>query len=693
MKKTCLLIALSLFPALSYGEPISYPASLNKVVPNDAMAYVRLPNIWGLLSAPKGNAINDALANPAHEAAVNQLKAALDKTLLQPIEQYSGPELRFILTHLAAPIEAMAVMPQGAPLPNAVIRTRLAIHDNSTFQTVMGHLLSNIPDLQVIQAIDANGEGSYQVGPAALFIKFDASTGNLNLLAGIGANKTALEQVLSLAPTTNAGFEAAQADIDSSGQGLFAWVNTQKILPMLQAQMPPEKLAQLKQMGVLDVQSFAAGIGVAHGKSRLKAIVNIPQTGLRQFIPPTQNNFSVTSAGQPGTLLSLSLLSEDLLKGIEGLLQAMSPANYEGYANAQHKMKQAMGFDGRDLLAAIGPETLMFSDEVGYYLAIRLKDAAKFHAITEKLTQNFGLEYQSATIDGVQHHHVIIPGVNLTELSNPDVAGQPEGIFLDMLSRSRTHLFWVEDNGYLLIGGLPQMLTDHQHYKNRRSLNDWLKNTQKQDPEHALVLFSTTTEKMPRQIYYAYLQMLTAFGDLANAPIDLYALPSAGTLGLAEDGTYGLQFDMGADQLSLSITYESNLFEFLLDPGLGTTVAVVGIMAAVALPAYSDYTTRAKVAEGLSYGSSYKIAATEYYYSNNKLPTNIDQLGLETFISYGVVKDIRVEADSSIRIRYAIPEIYDESVLLTPEVRNNVIQWRCHSDTMSRQFLPSECRD
>ena len=42
-------------------------------------------------------------------------------------------------------------------------------------------------------------------------------------------------------------------------------------------------------------------------------------------------------------------------------------------------------------------------------------------------------------------------------------------------------------------------------------------------------------------------------------------------------------------------------------------VAIIGILAAVALPTYQDYTTRAKVTEGLSLANTLKTMVSEYY--------------------------------------------------------------------------------
>jgi len=53
--------------------------------------------------------------------------------------------------------------------------------------------------------------------------------------------------------------------------------------------------------------------------------------------------------------------------------------------------------------------------------------------------------------------------------------------------------------------------------------------------------------------------------------------------------------------------------------------AILGILAAIALPAYQDYTIRAKVAEALSLATAAKTAVTEYYVANGQWPAdNID---------------------------------------------------------------------
>ncbi len=56
-------------------------------------------------------------------------------------------------------------------------------------------------------------------------------------------------------------------------------------------------------------------------------------------------------------------------------------------------------------------------------------------------------------------------------------------------------------------------------------------------------------------------------------------------------------------------------------------VAIVGILAAIAIPAYKDYTVRAKVAECAAAISACKVSVTEYYNTETQMPSGANQAG------------------------------------------------------------------
>ena len=56
-------------------------------------------------------------------------------------------------------------------------------------------------------------------------------------------------------------------------------------------------------------------------------------------------------------------------------------------------------------------------------------------------------------------------------------------------------------------------------------------------------------------------------------------------------------------------------------------VAIIGILAAIAIPAYQDYTIRSQVTEGLNLAGGLKTAVQEYYSNNGEWPTTLTQIG------------------------------------------------------------------
>jgi type IV pilus assembly protein PilA len=58
-------------------------------------------------------------------------------------------------------------------------------------------------------------------------------------------------------------------------------------------------------------------------------------------------------------------------------------------------------------------------------------------------------------------------------------------------------------------------------------------------------------------------------------------------------------------------------------------VAIIGILAAIAIPAYQDYTIRSQVTEGLNLAASVKAGVAEFYAQNGTWPTTLTNLGMD----------------------------------------------------------------
>ncbi len=122
-------------------------------------------------------------------------------------------------------------------------------------------------------------------------------------------------------------------------------------------------------------------------------------------------------------------------------------------------------------------------------------------------------------------------------------------------------------------------------------------------------------------------------------------------------------------------------------------VAIIGILAAIALPAYQDYTKRSHVTEGLSLAAGAKASVTEYYSSMGKWPTDNVAAGLATSIKGNAVTSVIV-ATSTIKITYNDKVENGKFLSLKAKDENGGIQWDCGitGDDLNSKYRPANCR-
>jgi type IV pilus assembly protein PilA len=149
-------------------------------------------------------------------------------------------------------------------------------------------------------------------------------------------------------------------------------------------------------------------------------------------------------------------------------------------------------------------------------------------------------------------------------------------------------------------------------------------------------------------------------------------------------------------------------------------VAIIGILAAVALPAYQDYTVRAKVTEGLALASGAKVAVAESFQSNGTVPTT-DALAGWSGATSKYVTSVVVGAGGRITITYNTAAggitalTTGNTIILTPNIAGaalangatGAIDWACASasgtsaashnlsvtlGTVLAKYVPAECR-
>jgi type IV pilus assembly protein PilA len=123
-------------------------------------------------------------------------------------------------------------------------------------------------------------------------------------------------------------------------------------------------------------------------------------------------------------------------------------------------------------------------------------------------------------------------------------------------------------------------------------------------------------------------------------------------------------------------------------------VAIIGILAAVAIPAYQDYTIRTKVSEGLSLASGAKATVAETRLSVGTFRSSNSAYGLATAASITGNNVASVTAAGNlITIRYtADAAITGQTVELTATVGAGGVTWACNTGTVLAKYRPANCR-
>ncbi|HEY9974134.1 TPA: pilin [Neisseria meningitidis] len=144
-------------------------------------------------------------------------------------------------------------------------------------------------------------------------------------------------------------------------------------------------------------------------------------------------------------------------------------------------------------------------------------------------------------------------------------------------------------------------------------------------------------------------------------------------------------------------------------------IAIVGILAAVALPAYQDYTARAQVSEAILLAEGQKSAVTEYYLNHGEWPGNNTSAGVATST------DIKGKYVQSVEVAKGVitatmlssgvnKEIQGKKLSLWAKRQAGSVKWFCGqpvtrdkadaddvtadgNDKIDTKHLPSTCRD
>jgi len=126
-------------------------------------------------------------------------------------------------------------------------------------------------------------------------------------------------------------------------------------------------------------------------------------------------------------------------------------------------------------------------------------------------------------------------------------------------------------------------------------------------------------------------------------------------------------------------------------------IAILGILLAIAIPAYNDYAIRARVSEGINLAAGAKAAVSEYTLSNAGFPADATVAGYNTTANSKWVSTINIATGVITVTLSAATELGGASgstIVFTPNWTSTAtrVDWLCTPGNIATRFLPASCR-
>lgn len=128
-------------------------------------------------------------------------------------------------------------------------------------------------------------------------------------------------------------------------------------------------------------------------------------------------------------------------------------------------------------------------------------------------------------------------------------------------------------------------------------------------------------------------------------------------------------------------------------------VAIIGILAAIAIPAYQDYTVRAKMTEALNFAAAAKTSVAEHFISEGEAPADNSAAGLAAAsdLTTNIVESVTVaNGVITIAVQNTGSDAMDaQNIVLSPTYDEEVgVTWACStSDASVYKYVPANCRN
>jgi len=680
---------------------VDHQAALLRALPSKAVAYTRIPSLVGMMTTPQADALYPAISNKALQTQSLSILEGIDKNLLSKIED---PQLRELISLFVnkqtAPLE-MAVLAASSITPELLLQTKINLADIDELKSLLEQIVA-VSQNQLLLAEGPDAEGNFKiaVGPFAAYGYFDLSTKDFVVYGGPTVTESNLTKYRDGSLKKRDDLKTFEAQFDATGSGFAYWMDADKLWTNLSPMAPPTLRPQLEQLNVQDMKFFYMGSASKDGHGSMRMHLQYKEEGDNLFyFPASKPALDVKVAMPLDFAITLPMPNQQHLAQIVKLDEQFndSPTLGAEIAGARETLKTEFQLDLDQLLAAFGGSFSIVGDKAGTWVSLPIQNSEGFDSLIEITQKKLGATLTKTNVSGVEIAHYIFP--SLTKLAL-DMAGDdavkdevPEWA-MQLLSGENIHLYGVREGDNLILASLPQTLIARERHKSNTTIAQWSQ-SQAMSRNESTVSIAANAENLPRKAYHMYLAAIQSLSDIAGVEPNLVALPLAEDLGLADSGRLGMALNTGKTSTSLTFEYDQTPMDYLSGGNAVATVAVMGVLAAVAIPAYQDYTYRARVSGALFAASQLKFELLEYYIENGALPSTEsgeyfevenDEAAIYFDPEAGVIKIVYAEGVDG--------GLSGAELNLVPVVSDgDSIEWVCSNVSVTENWLPSDCRN
>ena len=681
---------------------VEYQTNLLQKLPSTAVAYARIPSLLSAATVPQADVLYPALAKQEMQTQWESILQGINNNLISKIEDPQIRELVSILIHKqTAPLEVAVLEGALGPItPDVILQTKL----NLTSADELNNLLEQIVaasqnQAQLIAAPDESGNFTIAIGPVKAFGYFDFSNKDLVIYGGPAAIESNLDKYRQGTLEQRSDLLEFEKQFDSSGAGFATWVDTHQLWKQLSPLAPPEIKPDLEKLNLQDIKFAYLGSGSKDGHSSMRVHLQYKEGSENLFHFPSSKKALDAQISPPlNYVASIPLLNQKNVNQIINLEEQFSesPKIRDAFSELTEKLKAEVNIDLNLLLSTFEGSNLIVKDKAGTWFSSPIQNKESFAALVEATQKNLGATLSKTTIEGIEITHYVLPGfAQIAKQTNPeDFKNEFDEQLLQLIYGGNLHLYWTHEGENLIISSLPQTLIARERHKSNKTARKWLEEQGVNLVESPLSIVSNA-KGLPKTAYHMYLSSIQTLSDIAGVEPNLIALPLAEDLGLPEDGRIGMSLNTSKDSISLVFDYEQTPLDYVLSGNnTMTVVAVTGILAAVAVPAYQDYTVRAKGSEALLSASQLKVDLEEYYAANGFLPNEED--GKNFFIETETATIYYDANTGAIKIIYSSTmdkRLSDTELNLTPSLSDQgQVIWTCTNVSAPDALIASSCR-